>query len=103
MMQNEKALIGVIMGSDSDWKTLEATTKVCDDFSVPYEAHVVSAHRTPDDMFEYAKNAHKRGLKVIVAGAGGAAHLPGMVASNTPLPVIGVPIKTDSLLSLIHI
>ena len=97
MMQNKKALISVIMGSDSDWKTLEATTKVCDDFSVPYEAHVVSAHRTPDDMFEYAKNAHIRGLKVIVAGAGGAAHLPGMVASNTPLPVIGVPIKTDSL------
>ena len=97
MTQNDKALIGIIMGSDSDWETLEATTKICDDFSVPYEAHVVSAHRTPDDMFEYAKKAHKKGLKVIIAGAGVAAHLPGMVASNTPLPVIGVPIKTDSL------
>ena len=97
MTQSDKALIGIIMGSDSDWKTLEATTKVCDDFMIPYEAHVVSAHRTPDDMFEYAKNAHIKGLKVIIAGAGGAAHLPGMVASNTPLPVIGVPIKTDSL------
>ena len=108
MMQNEKALIGVIMGSDSDWKTLEATTKVCDDFSVPYEAHVVSAHRTPDDMFEYAKNAHKRGLKVIVAGAGGAAHLPGMTASLTELPVLGVPVQSkalsglDSLLSTVN-
>jgi len=97
MTQSDKALIGIIMGSDSDWKTLEATTKVCDDFMIPYEAHVVSALRTPDDMFEYAKNAHIKGLKVIIAGAGGAAHLPGMVASNTPLPVIGVPIKTDSL------
>ena len=65
MTQDDKALIGIIMGSDSDWKTLEATTKICDDFSVPYEAHVVSAHRTPDDMFEYAKKAHKKGLKVI--------------------------------------
>ena len=96
-MTSKKALIGVIMGSDSDWKTLEAATKVCEDFSIPYEAHVVSAHRTPDDMFDYAKNAHKKGLKIIIAGAGGAAHLPGMVASNTPLPVIGVPIKTESL------
>ena len=96
-MTSITALIGVIMGSDSDWKTLEAATKVCEDFSVPYEAHVVSAHRTPDDMFDYAKNAHKKGLKIIIAGAGGAAHLPGMVASNTPLPVIGVPIKTESL------
>ena len=96
-MTSKKALIGVIMGSDSDWKTLEAATKVCEDFSVPYEAHVVSAHRTPDDMFDYAKNAHKKGLKIIIAGAGVAAHLPGMVASNTPLPVIGVPIKTESL------
>ena len=96
-MTSKKALIGVIMGSDSDWKTLEAASKVSEDFSVPYEAHVVSAHRTPDDMFDYAKNAHKKGLKIIIAGAGGAAHLPGMVASNTPLPVIGVPIKTESL------
>ena len=96
-MTSKKALIGVIMGSDSDWKTLEAATKVCEDFSVPYEAHVVSAHRTPDDMFDYAKNAHKKGLKIIIAGAGGAAHLPGMVASTTPRPVIGVPIITESL------
>ena len=97
MTKNNEALIGIIMGSDSDWKTLEAATEICKDFSVAYEAHVVSAHRTPDDMFEYAKKAHAKGLKVIIAGAGGAAHLPGMIASNTPLPVIGVPIKTDSL------
>ena len=97
MTKNNEALIGIVMGSDSDWKTLKAATEICKDFSVAYEAHVVSAHRTPDDMFEYAKKAHAKGLKVIIAGAGGAAHLPGMIASNTPLPVIGVPIKTDSL------
>ena len=108
MNQKDNALIGIIMGSDSDWQTLEASTKVCDEFLVPYETHVVSAHRTPDDMFDYAKNAHKKGLKIIIAGAGGAAHLPGMIASNTHLPVIGVPIKTaslngmDSLLSIVQ-
>ena len=85
------------MGSDSDWPTLEAAADICNIFSVPYEVHVVSAHRTPDDMSKYAKNAFKKGLKVIIAAAGGAAHLPGMVASNTPLPVIGVPVKTDAL------
>ena len=109
MTQSDKALIGIIMGSDSDWKTLEATTKVCDDFMIPYEAHVVSAHRTPDDMFEYAKNAHIKGLKVIIAGAGGAAHLPGVVAAFTTVPVIGVPCRSsisidgwDSILSILQ-
>lgn len=97
MKSQIKPLIGIIMGSDSDWPTLQAAADICNDFAVPYEVHVVSAHRTPDDMSRYAKNAHKKGLKVIIAGAGGAAHLPGMVASSTPLPVIGVPVKTDAL------
>ncbi|MBL1143001.1 MAG: 5-(carboxyamino)imidazole ribonucleotide mutase [Proteobacteria bacterium] len=92
-----KPLVGIIMGSDSDWPTLEAAAEICKAFSVPHEVHVVSAHRTPDDMFRYAKSAHKKGLKVVIAGAGGAAHLPGMVASQTPLPVIGVPVKSDAL------
>ena len=92
-----KPLIGIIMGSDSDWPTLKAAADICKEFNVAYEVHVVSAHRTPDDMNKYAKNASKKGLKVIIAGAGGAAHLPGMVASQTPLPVIGVPVKTDAL------
>ena len=106
--QKSKALIGIIMGSDSDWPTLEAAAEICEEFSVTYEVHVVSAHRTPDDMVKYARNAHKNGLKVIIAAAGGAAHLPGMVASSTPLPVIGVPVKTealsgmDSLLSIVQ-
>ena len=97
MTSKAKPLVGIIMGSDSDWPTLEAAAEICKTFSVPYEVHVVSAHRTPDDMSRYAKNAYKKGLKVIIAGAGGAAHLPGMVASQTPLPVIGVPVKTDAL------
>jgi len=97
MTAKNKPLVGIIMGSDSDWPTLEAAAEICKEFSVPYEVHVVSAHRTPDDMSRYAKNAYKKGLKVIIAGAGGAAHLPGMVASQTPLPVIGVPVKTDAL------
>jgi len=97
MKSQNQPLIGIIMGSDSDWPTLEAAADICNNFSVPYEVHVVSAHRTPDDMSKYAKNAFKKGLKVIIAAAGGAAHLPGMVASNTPLPVIGVPVKTDAL------
>lgn len=97
MKSQNQPLIGIIMGSDSDWPTLEAAADICNSFSVPYEVHVVSAHRTPDDMSKYAKNAYKKGLKVIIAAAGGAAHLPGMVASNTPLPVIGVPVKTDAL------
>ncbi len=97
MKSQKKPLVGIIMGSDSDWPTLEAAANICSDFFVPYEVHVVSAHRTPDDMSRYAKNAYKKGLKVIIAAAGGAAHLPGMVASQTPLPVIGVPVKTDAL------
>src|SRR5882757_1058648 len=94
------------MGSDSDWPTLKAAADACAEFGVPHETRVVSAHRTPMDMSQYARSAHKRGLRVIIAGAGGAAHLPGMVASHTTLPVIGVPIETkalkglDSLLSI---
>lgn len=101
-----KPLVGIIMGSDSDWPTLKAAAEVCAEFGIPHETRVVSAHRTPMDMAAYARSAHKRGLRVIIAGAGGAAHLPGMVASHTPLPVIGVPIETktlkglDSLLSI---
>jgi 5-(carboxyamino)imidazole ribonucleotide mutase len=100
--------VGIIMGSDSDWPTMKLAAEVCTEFGVPYEARVVSAHRTPDDMARYAKTAAARGLKVIIAGAGGAAHLPGMVASHTPLPVIGVPIQSkalnglDSLLSIVQ-
>ncbi|MFQ5788237.1 MAG: 5-(carboxyamino)imidazole ribonucleotide mutase [Thermodesulfobacteriota bacterium] len=95
-----KALIGIIMGSDSDLPTMKAAAKVCEQFVVPYEMKIVSAHRTPLDMAKYGQDAHKRGLKVIIAGAGGAAHLPGMIAAHTPLPVIGVPIRTDSLSGL---
>lgn len=100
--------VGIIMGSDSDWPTLEAAAAVCADFGVGSEVRVVSAHRTPLDMVEYARTAHERGLGVIIAGAGGAAHLPGMVASLTPLPVIGVPVESkalkglDSLLSIVQ-
>ncbi|HEY9887309.1 MAG TPA: 5-(carboxyamino)imidazole ribonucleotide mutase [Candidatus Obscuribacterales bacterium] len=89
--------IGIIMGSDSDLPTMQAAIAVCEDFDVAYEVAIVSAHRTPDRMVTYAKTAHERGLKVIIAGAGGAAHLPGMVAALTPLPVIGVPVKTSTL------
>ena len=85
--------VGIIMGSDSDWPTMKLAADACAEFGVPYEARVVSAHRTPLDMMRYARTAAARGLKVIIAGAGGAAHLPGMVASLTPLPVIGVPIE----------
>lgn len=101
-------LVGVIMGSDSDLPCMKDAAEILDKFRVPYELTIVSAHRTPERMFEYAKNAHKRGLKVIIAGAGGAAHLPGMVASLTPLPVVGVPVKSaalsgqDSLLSIVQ-
>jgi 5-(carboxyamino)imidazole ribonucleotide mutase len=100
--------IGVIMGSSSDWETMKHTCDILDELQVPYEKKVVSAHRTPDLMFEYAATARARGIQVIVAGAGGAAHLPGMVASKTTLPVIGVPIQTkalnglDSLLSIVQ-
>ena len=102
----KKPLVGIIMGSDSDWPTLQAAAAVCEEFGVPHEVRVVSAHRTPADMAAYARSAHRRGLRVVIAGAGGAAHLPGMVASHTPLPVIGVPVETkalkglDSLLSI---
>src|SRR6187402_3828634 len=101
--------IGIIMGSDSDLEVMNEAAKVLDEFKVEYEITVVSAHRTPERMFEYAKTAKERGLKVIIAGAGGAAHLPGMVASVTPLPVIGVPVKSsnsidgwDSILSILQ-
>ena len=90
-------LIGIIMGSDSDLPTMKAAIEICEQFAVPHEVAIVSAHRTPERMVEYAQTAHQRGLKVIIAGAGGAAHLPGMVASLTPLPVIGVPIQTKAL------
>jgi 5-(carboxyamino)imidazole ribonucleotide mutase len=108
MKEKNLPLVGIIMGSDSDWPTMEAAYKVCQEFKVPCEVRVVSAHRTPDDMARYAKSAHKRGLRVVIAGAGGAAHLPGMVASHTPLPVIGVPVESkslkglDSLLSMVQ-
>jgi len=100
--------VGIIMGSISDWDTMEHTCVVLEELGIPFEKQVVSAHRTPDDMFNYAKTARERGLQVIIAGAGGAAHLPGMVASQTTLPVIGVPVKTsalggmDSLLSIVQ-
>ncbi len=89
--------VGIIMGSDSDWPTLKPAAEICAEFGVQCEVRVVSAHRTPDDMARYAKSAHQRGLQVIIAGAGGAAHLPGMVASHTPLPVVGVPVESKSL------
>jgi len=101
-------LVGIIMGSDSDWPTLQAAAEICAQFDVPCEVRVVSAHRTPIDMTQYARAAASRGIKVIIAGAGGAAHLPGMVASLTPLPVIGVPVESkalkglDSLLSIVQ-
>jgi len=102
------AQVGVIMGSRSDWETMMAATELLDELQIPNEKHVVSAHRTPMRMVEYATSASERGLKVIIAGAGGAAHLPGMVASETNLPVIGVPVQSralqglDSLLSIVQ-
>lgn len=101
-------LIGIIMGSDSDLPTMQGAIAVCEEFGVKSEVEIVSAHRTPERMVEYAKSSHQRGLKVIIAGAGGAAHLPGMVASLTPLPVIGVPVASchlqgvDSLYSIVQ-
>ena len=92
-----KPLVGVIMGSISDWEYMKKAVEVLEEFGVPYEVKVVSAHRTPEKMYEYAKTARRRGLEVIIAGAGGAAHLPGMTASLTTLPVIGVPIPTKNL------
>lgn len=102
------ALVGVIMGSTSDWETMKHACDMLDELHIPYEKKVVSAHRTPDLMFTYAEQARERGLKVIIAGAGGAAHLPGMVAAKTTLPVIGVPVQSkalnglDSLLSIVQ-
>ena len=102
------ATVSVIMGSASDWETMKNACNILDEFEIPYEKKVVSAHRTPDLMFQYAKEARERGIKVIIAGAGGADHLPGMVASQTTLPVIGVPVQTrtlnglDSLLSIVQ-
>ncbi|MBP0030438.1 5-(carboxyamino)imidazole ribonucleotide mutase [Roseofilum sp. Guam] len=101
-------LVGIIMGSDSDLPTMKAAIAVCEDFQIPTEVAIVSAHRTPERMVTYAQKAHERGIKVIIAGAGGAAHLPGMVASLTPLPVIGVPVASrhlqglDSLYSIVQ-
>ena len=95
-----KPLISVIMGSKSDWATMKKTAEVLDQFGVAYEKKVVSAHRTPDLMFKHAEEARGRGIKVIIAGAGGAAHLPGMVAAKTTLPVIGVPVKSRALSGL---
>lgn len=103
-----KPLVGIIMGSQSDWPTMKHAADALDALGVPYEARIVSAHRTPERMVEYAQTARDRGLKVIVAGAGGAAHLPGMTASLTPLPVFGVPVQSkalsgqDSLLSIVQ-
>ncbi len=102
----QKPLVGIIMGSQSDWKTMENAAQILDDLKIKYESKIVSAHRTPDRLYEYAKTARERGLKVIIAGAGGAAHLPGMTASMTTLPVLGVPVESrtlkglDSLLSI---
>jgi 5-(carboxyamino)imidazole ribonucleotide mutase len=102
------ALVGIVMGSDSDWPTMRAAAEVCAEFEVPFEADVISAHRMPVEMLDYGRSAHQRGLKVLIAGAGGAAHLPGMLAAVTPLPVIGVPVPLkyldgmDSLLSIVQ-
>jgi 5-(carboxyamino)imidazole ribonucleotide mutase len=102
------ALVGIIMGSQSDWPTMRLAAEILDELQVPYEARIVSAHRTPDRLINYAKAAKDCGLRVIIAGAGGAAHLPGMVAAMTPLPVLGVPVQSralsgwDSLLSIVQ-
>ncbi|TAH48136.1 MAG: 5-(carboxyamino)imidazole ribonucleotide mutase [Betaproteobacteria bacterium] len=107
-MSATKPVVGIIMGSNSDWPTMKAAATMLEEFGVPFEAKVVSAHRTPDLMFEYAEAARGRGLKAIIAGAGGAAHLPGMVAAKTTLPVLGVPVQSkalsgqDSLLSIVQ-
>lgn len=104
----ENPRVGIVMGSDSDWPTMQAAAEALAEFGIPYEADVVSAHRMPEDMLRYGREAHTRGLEVVIAGAGGAAHLPGMLASLTPLPVIGVPVALkyldgmDSLLSIVQ-
>src|SRR3954467_11445936 len=105
---SSKPIVGIIMGSDSDWPTMKAAADACSEFEIPHEVRVISAHRTPQDLARYATGAHKRGMRVIIAGAGGAAHLPGVAAAFTPLPVIGVPIESkslrglDSLLSMVQ-
>jgi 5-(carboxyamino)imidazole ribonucleotide mutase len=107
-VQSDSPLVGVVMGSDSDWPVMEAAAEALEEFEVPYEADVVSAHRMPREMIAYGEQAAGRGIRVIIAGAGGAAHLPGMLASVTPLPVIGVPVPLkhlsglDSLLSIVQ-
>ncbi len=108
LKKSPQALVGIIMGSASDWPTLAHTAEMLDKFSVPYEVEIVSAHRTPKKLYTYADSAEERGLKIIIAGAGGAAHLPGMAAALTSLPVLGVPIESrtlkglDSLLSIVQ-
>jgi 5-(carboxyamino)imidazole ribonucleotide mutase len=108
MKATDKPLVGILMGSDSDWPTMKLAVDACAEFGVVAESRVMSAHRTPDDVAEYARTAHTRGLRVLIAGAGGAAHLAGVVAAHTPLPVIGVPIESkalkgmDSLLSIVQ-
>ena len=108
MAQQQAPLVGVVMGSDSDWPTMQAAAVMLKEFGVPFEARVVSAHRTPDLLFEYASTAAARGLKAIIAGAGGAAHLPGMLAAKSTLPILGVPVQSkalsgqDSLLSIVQ-
>ena len=103
-----KAVVGIIMGSDSDLPVMSAAAQICEEFGIEFELDIVSAHRTPEKLIAYSQSAEQRGLKVIIAGAGGAAHLPGMVASETPLPVIGVPVRSssldglDSLLSIVQ-
>jgi 5-(carboxyamino)imidazole ribonucleotide mutase len=105
---SEQALVGIIMGSQSDWETMKQAAEILEDLQVPHECRIVSAHRTPDRMADYAQTARGRGLKVIIAGAGGAAHLPGMTAAHTSLPVLGVPVQSkalsgqDSLLSIVQ-
>jgi 5-(carboxyamino)imidazole ribonucleotide mutase len=107
-MTEVSPVVGIIMGSDSDLPTMQAAIAVCEEFGIAWEVAIISAHRTPERMVSYAQTAHERGLKVIIAGAGGAAHLPGMVASLTPLPVIGIPVQTrtlqgvDSLYSIVQ-
>jgi 5-(carboxyamino)imidazole ribonucleotide mutase len=107
-VQSDSPLVGVVMGSDSDWPVMQAAAEALDEFQVPYEADVVSAHRMPREMIAYGTDAADRGIRVIIAGAGGAAHLPGMLAAVTPLPVIGVPVPLkhleglDSLLSIVQ-
>ncbi len=97
MSTSGKPIVGIIMGSDSDRPTMKSAADVCSEFGIAHEVQVISAHRTPQDLERYARTAHRRGLRVIIAGAGGAAHLPGVTAAFTPLPVIGVPVKSSSL------